>query len=299
MFFSFIGGAKAEPNIKFHNDIRINAHTFLIEVALGSKELPKEIKDKKETIEAVNAYSAIVSSPRFHLLFSNNEVAELTSILINSNSLKGSHCPSLCSTLLKFIPIFEASSWNLIHSENEQWIQNSNELLKKYGSKIESQLTEYFGTQLIPKLHNIYVVENINKGATTSGRKPLTIMSSTNSEYQNFNALEMIYHEVAHTYATSRDGAFRGAIKEVFGGELVPRDFWHVIHFYTVGFTVKKVLSEEGLNYKTYAYSYGLYTGRWSESAELIEKYWISYLEGRKTMKEALYDMKNYLASNK
>ena len=65
LFFSFIGGAKAEPNIKFHNDVRINAHTFLIEVALGSRELPKEIKDKKETIEAVNAYSAIRAGSYF------------------------------------------------------------------------------------------------------------------------------------------------------------------------------------------------------------------------------------------
>ena len=298
LVFSFITAVEAAPNISFQNEARINAHTLLIEVALGHRLLPENIKHRKEVEEAVKAYTAVVSTPRFHLLFSNNDAAELSSMLLNSASLEQSHCPSLCSTLQNFMPVFETTLWQPLHASNALWINKAKVLLQKYGNEIEVKLNEYFNTPLIPLSHTIYVVENIDKGATTSGRQPTSIMSSGNAEYQQFKALEMIYHEVAHTYASSRKGKFRKTVNDVFGDSaLVPRDLWHAIHFYTVGYAVQSVLNEEGLHYTPYAHTNGLYTGRWSEVDEYIEAYWVPYLEGKRTMKEALNEMKQHIAT--
>lgn len=286
----------AKPSLEFYNEISLNAHFYLIDLALRGDSLPDELLSEPSSLNAFKAYTDITSLPRFHPLFSNNHIAHTSSLLISGKLLQNETCSSLCSKLDSFIPVYEASIWSDIERQNAQWITSSRRLLEQYATPIYDRLNRYFAVDIAPTSHRFYVVDNTVRGAFTSGRAPSTVMSSGNEEYQGFNALEMIFHEMVHTYGASRSSPLRAAISAQFGDDdKAPSDLWHLIHFYTVGYAVKTILSDAGIDYMPYADEYGLYSGRWLTPSILVKTYWTPYLEGQVSMQEALANIQKHM----
>lgn len=291
---------QAESSITFRNDVTMNAHTYLINLATDKQTLPDSLNHMDIVKDAVDAYRKEVSVKRFHFIRSrNNQVSGITNQLLQTGSLPADSCESLCEKLSKFIPLYKNAVWPEVKAYNQQWIAEAKQLIDQYGNAMEAQIDKLLITPLIPTRHTIYVIENIDRGASTSGREPVSVMSSRNPQYQGLFVLEMIYHEIAHTWSTGRNSRLQTGLKEVFDNSQtqVPRSLWHVIHFYTVGHVTRELLKADGIQYTPYAETNGVYGGRWAVLLPPVEKHWTEYLEGRTSMDEALNAIHQHFSS--
>jgi len=291
-----------EQRIQFSNDLSLNAHIYLVSLAQGARTLPLTLTayELKQTNDAIEQYRKEVNQNGFHIVRSDSHVATMTSNLYKDTGLDGSACVDSCIALKQFLPVYQNYVWPDQQKINHAWIRNAETKLKHYGIEIEHQLKSAFDTTLIPTTHQIDLVDFIENGATTSGRSPNTLISSTNLEYRDWFALEMVFHEIAHTYASGKASPLRKTIAKTFNKEVLQRHqmIWHAIHFYTVGFVVKAVLSKAEPGYPTYGVQNNVYDRSWSVYLPLIETHWTKYLQGQLSMEKALESIAADLAKN-
>ncbi|TDF35164.1 hypothetical protein EYS14_22570 [Alteromonadaceae bacterium M269] len=287
-----------EERILFSNDLALNAHIYLISAAQGVRSLPTNLSNEelKQANTALTRYKQDTAQRRFHIVRAEGHVATMTANLYSNMDINSQECIDSCIVLKQFMPIYQKYIWPQQNQTNTDWIENAKPRLQQYGAEIEDQLNQLFQTAIIPNEHKVDLVDYIDRGATTSGRTPNTLLSSTDEGYRDWHALEMIFHEIAHTYASGRSSPLRKGIAGKFNSEALKkhRRIWHAIHFYTVGYVTKEVISDVAPNYTTYAITNNVYGRSWSIYLPLIQKHWTRYLRGELSMDQAL----EYIASD-
>ena len=282
----------ATPRFVFYSDARVNLHDFLlwrtaadttVEPATGCRTaLPPEQREAFD--RATRLYQTRYSDRdrdrvrlalRFHLVGSENEIVP-----------RSEQQPAL-DALDAALPAYRACWWETHDRRNRAWVNDLLQRLARHGDAMEARLARDFRSTWrwpIP-----VDVATWAGGANTVLRPHHIMITAVDSAYSGDGALEMIFHEAAHTIA-GRSGAVAEAIRtaERELGVAAPRGLWHVLLFHTVGEAARDVLAAAGREYVPYMSREGLWDRAWPELAEPVERYWGAYLRGETGMETAV-----------
>ncbi|WP_445358951.1 hypothetical protein [Microbulbifer sp. ANSA005] len=294
-----VNGVKNWHSVKFKNELLLNLHLYLYELA-RDKDLHNDLKEGRTlSVEEQEIFDLVIGEYRkygagknIHIIRSNSEISDLTALLLSHHAVKQGSVENILYTHLNNLTtIYKAKLWPVHEARNLNWYQNLKSKLDVYGDRVSSSLEKLFDEKLVLDEHTVNIVykPGMRQGATTSGRSFQTIINSTYSEYTDWYAFEMFFHEISHANGVGRNSKLQRVINKEFSrlGLDNHKGIWHPIQFYTVGEIVKKVISEDDSEYVPYAEIRGLYSGHWDYKV-LLDKYWKPYLDGKVSMEVAI-----------
>jgi hypothetical protein len=300
------------PPFHFRSGFWTNLHHFLYQEALrasrpggpGEGGLPAE----KLTAEEQRAWSAALEHYRQNLirrdlLFDSELVAIDTALTAAAGqaSLRGDQqgvprqatggaaaaaVPSeLTAVLESAATIYRAHWWAAHDRANRFWIAAATPLVEQLGAKMVEQMTAAYQDTwpAKPVLVDVAVYANW-AGAYTTGHDPVhTILSSTNSSYQGYAALEMLFHEASHGVADRQSPIYIALEREYRSrGRSLPYDLIHTIIFYTAGELARRNLAGVGVSdYVPCAERIGVYLRLGQSYKDAVELFWQRRLDGK------------------
>lgn len=194
-------------------------------------------------------------------------------------------------------PAYEACRWTAQDAENRQWIDELIQLLKIYEAPVAQKLANLYAKSW----HGLPIPVDVVSTADSTGARTLnlepdgghTLISSSNPGYKGHAALEMVFHEASHTL-TGRGAPMPLALYTTADdlGREIPRDFGHLMLFYTTGETVRRVLAEaDEPDYTMALDAFDLWNGPWGRYRDAVVSIWPAYLDGEHTLSEAASDL--------
>jgi hypothetical protein len=289
--------------LSFSSRASLNLHHFLYELARDQEQLEWALANKalrqseKETLDlAVAEYKKFQQVRGTHILFSDSTMSELTSILMMADQQEvEKQNNSLFQAYKGFLPIYQRVFWPVHLTENKIWLNTLLKKLTRYGEPIQVRLSQVFQSKLVLKpVHKVDIVykPGIRQGAYTS-RNAHSIINSSYADYQDWQAMEIVFHELCHTIAVNRSSKLRQLIKTEFerAGMSQHMDIWHPILFYSVGQIVKQNISSEQAGYQSYATKNNLYQTGWQYPEAIFIECWQPYLDGLISMQQAIQNL--------
>jgi hypothetical protein len=199
----------------------------------------------------------------------------------------------MSDALTKAAPVYRKHWWRADDAANRFFIAYAAALLREAGAELirahsaayrmpwPDRVRVYITPHAGP--FGAYTITNLrNAGITTT-------MSSRDSGYQGFRALEMMLHESSHALVDPNHGTVAAAIHAATKklGVKYPVDLWHAILFATSSELTRRALAERGTT--QYApYANDMFRDVWPRYREPIEQHWIPYLSGNGTLEEAV-----------
>jgi hypothetical protein len=191
--------------------------------------------------------------------------------------------PRLAEALNGAAPAYRAKLWKQDDATNRFWTAVAVTMLKEAGAEVGAEIARVYSTTW-PKRIDIEVARYCDDyGAATPDAmngQYLTVVSSTDPGYQQFHALEMMFHEPMHHFDQSMFRAMDAA-----GGK-PPRNLSHAILFYTAGEVTRRALAKRGVVYKPVADEVA--ARAWKELIAPIERHWKPVIDGTVSREEAL-----------
>jgi hypothetical protein len=127
-------------------------------------------------------------------------------------------------------------------------------------------------------------------GANTLTEPHHILLAGDDPRYAGLAALEVVFHEASHTLLGPGSGAVSEALAAAGAklGREIPRDLWHAVLFYSVGYEIKRVLAAAGHpSYEPHVYKQRLFERSWPSFREPLEQHWRPYLEGSTDLRAA------------
>lgn len=177
-------------------------------------------------------------------------------------------------------PAYRACRWEAQDAANRRWIAAVLPLLEEHGAEVARRVTAAAEAEWRQLPIPVDVVRVGGRhGADTVGWPATHVrINSTDSTYQGFASLEMLFHEASHELISPRNGPTARLIaklsKEV--GQEPDRNLWHAVLFANAGEATRQVLAEAGEDYVPYAKAHGVFHGY--EPA--LEAHWLPFLRG-------------------
>jgi len=302
-------GCESEPlpasattvRFDFHSSFLINLHHFLYDAARHPAGMdlthwtaaptPEELAVLRD---AVAYYAAHYGT---HDLLFDDELRDIKHSLAQADDERQNTRglalpPALAEALDRVAPVYARCLWQAQNRLNLDWIARVEVLETRYGSDIQPRLERVFGSRF-PALIRDDVVVNTGKlqGAYTDAPPPHTVMPSGRSDYDDLAALEMIWHEAAHT---GPSGSLEALIETEARAihRAIQDNLWHAALFYAVGVQVQQVLKlGSGIEYLPYAEKKGLYARAWPQFIPLLGTDWLAWNDGQGTMQAAVKAM--------
>ena len=287
----------------FHSGFWINLHHFLYEEAAAGDTGPRPTAHEPEsqddasvvanlTPDEQRTWSAAVSYYRENVI--QRDLLKNDALRIVKNRLEESEDastlarvhidPVLARVLDRAAPIYRAHWWPQHDRANRAWIDAVTPLIDQHGAALSQELAKAFETPWPSQPIRVDVIAYANwAGAYTTLLPSRVAISSVDSRNQQTAALEILFHEASHTLIENvgntllRDFAARK--------KTAPRDLWHALLFFSVGFYVQQLHS----NYTPYADRNDLWEHGFSRSfREALVKDWQPRLEGKLSLDAAL-----------
>lgn len=194
--------------------------------------------------------------------------------------------PRLLEALSLAAPAYRAQLWKSDDATNRFWTSVAVTMLREAGGEVGAEIARVYGTTW-PKRIDVEVAQYCDEyGAATPSAhegKYLTVVSSTDPGYQQFHALEMMFHEPMHHFDLQRE------ITQAAGGGKTPLNLSHAILFYTSGEITRRALAKRGVVYKPIADEV---IGRaWPHFIEPLAKHWKPVLDGKVARADALKEL--------
>ncbi|WP_046005126.1 hypothetical protein [Pseudoalteromonas rubra] len=286
-----------EQALVFNNKAENNLHAYLSFLARNPSAFPDGLnaQDRQKWHAAIAQYQLHTSQPRFHPLFSDSQLSELTEHLFDANSaVTDLPVNDLTRGYFAVMSSYRDEIWPQHRAQNQAWTQQSIALLDKYGEQVCSRLSDIFGTRVIvAQQHRVLTVARpfTHGGAFTSGRNLITFINSYQAGFKDWFALEMLFHEVAHTSFPDSPlyQALQSRAKEQ-GKQAEFKSLWHPMLFYIVGEVTRQTLAEQGHAFVPYAHWKGLYKNRQDPLAKL-NQYWQPYMAGQVSQQQAINNL--------
>jgi len=183
---------------------------------------------------------------------------------------------SLQADFVRGLSLYQKHLWPQHDRQNKLWVVKLINLLKTYGSPIQTRLEQQLESPLFTGVtHPVDVVfyPGHKNGAFTQDW-PYSMLNSSQSSYQGLAALEMFFHEISH--ASAADKLFE-LIQTKFAqqGLQAFQDIWHPILFNLVGQTTKAALAQNKVKYREYAQVQDIYNrGYFSQFTPFIHSSW-------------------------
>ena len=219
----------------------------------------------------------------------------------SSASCKSGLRADLVEALERAAPVYRAHWWAQQDRANRDWVSQLAPMIQQLGVELSGQLADVYQHPWPAGRIRVDVVGYGGPyGAYTSLNPIHLTISSHDPRNRGVYGFEVLFHEASHALA----GAVNEAIAKDFRerDKPIPRDFWHVLLFYTTGEMVRRDLeygsmtlpsekSGSPFTYLPYAARFGLYSGSWEHFRSLLDLYWRPYLDGRVSFETAMARM--------
>ena len=183
--------------------------------------------------------------------------------------------------------------WPAQDRVNRAWVSRLQPLLRAYETQLADQLPKLFQVAWPDLPLRVDVVDYVGfSGGNTvhadSGRYHV-LVSSTSPENQGFGALEVVFHEAAHSLANP-GGPLSNALTTAAmnAGVTLPPDVLHQVQFFLVGEAVRRLLERQGQAYTPMMYAMNLFSDGSRGAARRI---WPPYVDGTRTLDQAAADL--------
>jgi len=191
-------------------------------------------------------------------------------------------------------PAYEACRWPAQNARNRRWIDALAPRLAAHEEKVARLLADHFEVAW----HGLPIRVDVVGTAPPLGANSIILSPAgghlliSSSGLDGDRAFETLFHEAAHTLnAPWRPDPVPKALADAAARLGVPlqRDLWHVVLFYTVGETVRRVLAEGGQpGYTPYLYAFERFgTGDWGRARAALERIWPGYMKGESDLETA------------
>ncbi|HVE73109.1 MAG TPA: hypothetical protein VNI54_17210 [Thermoanaerobaculia bacterium] len=193
--------------------------------------------------------------------------------------------PRIAEALRIAAPAYRAKLWKQDDAANRFWTSVAVTLLREAGPEVAAGIARVYGVTWMKRIDVEVAPYCDEHGAATPEvhkGKYLTVVSSRDPGYQEFHALEMMFHEPMHHFD------FYQEIEMAAGGPgaKTPRNLSHALLFYTAGEITRRALSNRGVVYEPNSDEV---LGRaWPHFIEPIDQHWKPVIDGRSTRAEAL-----------
>ncbi len=203
----------------------------------------------------------------------------------------GELVPGLSATLGSAMEVYARSWWPEHDRANREWVVGVLREARRYEDEYVRVSELSYGGVWPDRRVRVDASAYANwQGGYTSNRPTHVVIWSTDPGVQGLYALELVYHEVAHTssLATPNREALDSAFAAV--GKEPPANLWHAMIFYTSGSTTRRIAEERGLPaHVPYMVREGLVDfGGWTGLWPALEEHWGPFLAGRSTRALAL-----------
>ena len=294
------------PQFDFHSGFWINLHHFLYEEAASQDVGPRT--PRHEPLSMADGTIAADLSPdeqqvwlsaiayyKAHLLerdlLTNDAMRSIKNRLEDLESAatlgRSRLDPGLAGVLDRAAPVYRAHWWREHDRANHAWINAVSPLIDQHGKVLSEELSAAFGASWPGRPIRVDVVAYANwAGAYTTLLPARITISSVDSRNQQIAALEVLFHEASHTLI---EGVGDTLIRDFAARKKsAPRDLWHALLFFTVGFYVQRIYPD----YVPYADSNDLWErGFSSPFHEVLAADWQPHLEGEKSLAQAISDL--------
>jgi hypothetical protein len=112
------------------------------------------------------------------------------------------------------------------------------------------------------------------------------MISSVDSAYRGYAALEMLFHERSHAWGSALARPIFAAASEQ--GVSVPPQLPHAVFFYTAGELTARELKAHGIDYTHYAQSHIYKNMCGAGCQDKMAKYWTPHLDGEQSIADSL-----------
>jgi hypothetical protein len=240
---------------------------------------------------AVDAYRAWASkrSPIFD--------AELIAVSQALSEARGGEPPEAIpeaarKVLAAAMPLYQKEQWNKDDTANRFWIAVAGTLLRECASELAAAHEKAYGVPFTKRaLVDASPFAGEFGGYTVGDAASVhTIISSTETGYAGFAALEMLMHEASHGIVAPNSGAIGADLARIAKetGRRPPPGFWHALLFYTSGELTRRTLAARGVAEYRMAIEGRLFNGPFKGLQEPFETHWRAWLDGTLTRDEAI-----------
>jgi hypothetical protein len=291
----------APVHFEFHSAFLMNLHHFLVDAARHRGRLDGmrwTVAPSQEDMNALHDAVAFYAGTygKKDLLFDDGMRDIRHALARADDAREDPHGlglpPALAEALARVAPVYARCLWPAQDRTNRAWIARAEALEGRYGPAIQPRLERVFGARFPAAIRDDVVVNTGTfTGAYTDEPPPQTVLPSGWPEYDGLAALEMIWHEAAHTGPVDRlDEMITAEARAT--GRAEPEGLWHAALFYAVGDQVADVLKRDGgIDYTPYADRNGVYAHAWAAWLPLLRIDWQAWNDGQGTMEGAVRAM--------
>ena len=279
---------------EFQNNFWVNLHQTLLATAQRDLDLPIPEEERKQWMSAVNAYRVRFGT---RAPWVDEELVRINDALTSTlDVLPPSIGEDLATVLTAAAPIYRQRLWPADERANRFWINVARSLVADAGEELAAEHGRVYGVPYPQRIRVDVAPYAGENGAYTTASNGLvhTTISSRESAYQGFAALEMLLHEGSHAIVGPTNGAIGPQINAdaQTAGLLAPRQLWHAVLFYTSGELTKRALRARGVSdYVPFAYRNQMYDRAFRGLQRPLESHWQQYLNGAMTREVAIANL--------
>jgi len=303
IFLNLVHGAIVEqtPLFEFHSAIWVNLHHFI------RAEARQRIYDQSQTqtqsqtsiaedsawTDAINFYIQNLAQRDLLLDKSMPVIKNALEDAEDSPDLSNASLPEdLQKTLRSAAPIYKSEFWKEQDESNRKWIQEVSPLLLKFGAPISTKIAALYQTEWFSKPVRVDVTQSAGPvGAYTTvddaNGEPRVTISSYDPSIRGYYSLEILFHESSHAWGKMLFDSLEDSATRM--NLMLPKQFWHLVLFYTAGEITRQELNSAGINiYVPYADKNDLYKNVCESCRDIIAREWQPYIEGKVDFKTAI-----------
>jgi len=283
--------AQADKLFSFHSNPWMNLHHILCSRGEGAP-LPAQMQEVERKAWAAGVEFYAPYSKR-NLIF-DDELVTIKEALRTAEgkvNLDGLQIDSgVRATLERLMPIYLKYWWPSHDQTNRDWIASVRPLVDSYGAALNAAIVRAYDvtTPDNPVWVDVSVRAHSN-GAYETGPVTHVVISSVDSGYRGYAALEMLFHERSHAWGSVLARTIIAAAREQ--GATVPPQLPHAVLFYTAGELTRRELMAHGIDYLHFAQR-GIYTNMCGAGCQdKMATHWIPHIEGKRTIVESLSEL--------
>jgi len=283
-------------NVRFYSDELMNLHHTLYAAAwrgrIQGRPLSQRLtqaptapftpEERAAWDEAVRYYDRELASK--DLLFGEGMIG-IKYALVHTGLDDPALAPGLRAVLRASLPVYRSRFWPEHDRVNRAWIAVVSERMATLAPEVIPRLETLYGTRWFaaPERADVVWVGSWAGAYATDG-PPHATMSSTHPSMQDpWLAAETVFHEYSHILILDLQKRLEAALGEDLKQHPV---LWHAIQFYLTGEVVRAALARRDVVFTPA--SADMFERAWPQYREPIADAWGPYVDGRRTMDEAI-----------
>lgn len=283
--------AQTDELFSFHSNAWMNLHHILWSRGEGAS-LPAHMQEaeRKAWLAGIEFYAPLSNR---NLIFDDEliTIKEALRTAEGRSTLDGLNIDSsVREALERLMPIYRKHWWPSHDEANRDWMAAVRPLVDRHGAALDTAIARAYDvtTPDNPVWVDVSVRAHPN-GAYETGPVTHVVISSIDSGYRGYAALEMLFHERSHAWGGVLARTILAAAKEQ--DVTVPPQLPHAVLFYTAGELTRRELRAHGIDYIHYAQQ-GVYTNMCGPGCQdKMSVHWTPHLEGKRSISESLSEL--------